>query len=155
MLERLLLLSALAGLVVVGMVTAHAWSRRQTRQLRSGPASALWEALGERPDGRPVIVAFSTNGCAACRTAQAPALRAVELSLGPSSVRIVRVDAAARPDVVKAFGVMTVPSTAVFGADGQLSAYNRGFAAADRLVDQIETGSVRRNSLGGQVRTLM
>jgi thiol:disulfide interchange protein len=136
-LERLLLLSALAALVVVGMVAARAWSRRQTRQLRSGPASALWEALGERPDGRPVIVAFSTNGCAACRSAQAPALEAVELSLGPSSVRIVRVDAAARPDVVKAFGVMTVPSTAVFGADGQLSAYNRGFAAADRLVDQL------------------
>ena len=32
---------------------------------------------------------------------------------------------------------MTAPSTAVFGADGRLSAYNRGFAAADRLVDQL------------------
>ena len=137
MLERLLLLSALAGLVVVGMVAARAWSRRQTRQLRSGPASVLWEALGERPDGRPVIVAFSTNGCAACRTAQAPALEAVELSLGPSSVRIVRVDAAARPDVVKAFRVMTAPSTVVFAADGELRAYNHGFATADRLVDQL------------------
>src|ERR1700674_3846511 len=137
MLERLLLLSTLAALVVVGMVAARAWSRRQTRQLRSSPASTLLGALGERPDGRPVIVAFSTNGCAACRTAQTPALDAVELNLGPSSVRIVKIDAAARPDVVKAFGVMTVPSTAVFGADGQLSAYNRGFASADRLVDQL------------------
>jgi thioredoxin-like negative regulator of GroEL len=82
-------------------------------------------------------VAFSTQSCAVCRTAQAPALEAVERSLGPTSVRIVRVDVAARPDVVKAFGVMTAPSTVVFAADGQLRAYNRGFATADQLVDQL------------------
>lgn len=137
MLARLLLLSALAALVAVGMVAARAWSRRQTRRLRAAPAAALWEALGERPDGRPMIVAFLTEGCAACRTAQAPALEAVERRLGASSVRIVRVDAATRPDVVKAFSVMTAPSTVVFEADGQLRAYNRGFATADRLVDQL------------------
>jgi len=137
MLERLLLLSALAILVVAGMVAAREWSRRQTKRLRSGPVSLLWETLGERADGRPIIVAFSSKSCASCRTAQAPALDAIERSLGPSSIRIVRVDAAARPDVVKAFSVMTVPSTVVLGADGQLRAYNRGFATADRLVDQL------------------
>ncbi len=137
MLARLLLVAALAALVSVGILTARAWSCRQTRQLRSGPASALWEALAERPDGRPMIVAFSTQGCTVCRTAQAPALETVERSLGPSALRIVRVDAAARPDVVKAFGVMTAPSTLVFASDGQLRAYNRGFAPADRLLDQL------------------
>ena len=144
MVERLLLLSALAALVAVAMVAARAWSRRQTRRLRSGPASLVWEVLGEQADGRPIIVAFSTQACAVCRTAQAPALEAVERSLGPSSVRIVRVDAAARPDVVKAFSVMTAPSTLVFAADGQLRAYNHGFATADRLVDQlIPVGELR------------
>lgn len=106
-------------------------------RLRSGPASVLWEELGGRPDGRPMLLAFSTKGCAVCRTAQAPALEEVERNLGPSSVRIVRVDAAARPDLVKAFSVMTAPTTIVFAADGQLRAYNRGFATADRLVDQL------------------
>jgi thiol:disulfide interchange protein len=137
MLERLLLLSALSTVVVAGMVAARAWSGRQTRRLRSGPVSLLWEALEEPVDGRPIIVAFSARSCAACRGAQAPALEAVERRVGRSSVRIVRVDAAARPDVIKAFGVMTVPSTVVLGADGQLRAYNRGFATADRLVDQL------------------
>ena len=139
MVERLLLLLALAILVVAGMVAARAWSRRQTKRLRSGPVSLLWEALGERADGRPIIVAFSTKGCAACMTAQAPALEAIERILGPSSVRIIRVDSAARPDVVKAFRVMTAPSTIVFAADGHLRAYNRGFATADRLVDQLRS----------------
>ncbi len=137
MLERLLLFSALAALVAVGIFAAGAWSRGQTRRLQSGPASPLWEAVGEQADGRSTIVAFSTQGCGVCRTAQAPALEAVERSLGPSSVRIVRVDVAARPDVVNAFGVMTAPSTVVFAADGHLCAYNHGFASADRLVDQL------------------
>jgi thiol-disulfide isomerase/thioredoxin len=136
-LARLLLLFALATLVAVGILAARAWSRRKTRQLRSGPASALWAALGQRPDGRPTIVAFSTKACAVCRTAQAPALEALEWSLGPSFLRIVAVDAAMRPDLVKAFGVMTAPSTAVFAADGHLCAYNRGFATTDRLVSQL------------------
>lgn len=106
-------------------------------RLRSVPASLLWEVLDEQADGRPIIVAFSTVGCAVCRTAQGPALEAVERRLGPSAVRIVRVDAAARPHVVKAFRVITAPSTIVFAADGQLRAYNRGFATADRLVDEL------------------
>ncbi len=145
MLERVLLLSALAGLVALGLAAARAWSRRQTRRLRSSPA--LWEVLGERPDDRPTIIAFSTKACAVCRTAQAPALEAVERRLG-SSVRIVRVDAADRPDLVKAFSVMTAPSTLVFAADGQFRVYNRGFATADRLVDQLRSvrvGSKRRS----------
>ncbi len=137
MLARLLLLFALATVVVVGTLAACAWSRLKTRQLRSSPALALWEALGQRPDGRPTIVAFSTKACAVCRTAQAPALEALERSLGPCSLRIVLVDAAMRPDVVKAFGVMTAPSTAVFGADGQLCSCNHGFATANRLARQL------------------
>lgn len=144
MLARLLLLLALAALVAVGIFAARAWSTRHTRRLRSRPALALWESLGERPDGRPTIVAFSTKACAVCRTAQAPALEALERSLGSSSLRIVKVDVAVRPDVVKAFGVMTAPSTAVFAADGHLCAYNRGFATTDRLV-----GQLRRVRSGG------
>lgn len=137
MFARLLLLLALATLVAVGILAARAWSRRQTKRLRSGSASALWAALGAWPDGRPTIVAFSSKACAVCRTAQAPALEALERSLGLSSVRIVKVDAAARPDVVKAFGVMTAPSTAVFAADGRLCASNLRFATTDRLVGQL------------------
>ncbi len=146
MVERFLLLVALAGLVAVAISAARAWSRLQTRKLRNETAWALWDALDERPDGRQTIVAFSTRACAVCRTAQAPALEAVERSLGPASLRIVRVDAAARPTAVKAFGVMTAPSTAVFDADGHLFAYNRGFAPADRLVGQlrqVRAGGIR------------
>jgi thiol:disulfide interchange protein len=148
MLERLLFLSAFAALLAIGLAIARAWLRRQTRRLRSGPASALWDVLGERPDHRPIILAFSTKGCAVCSTAQAPALEAVERRVGSSSVRILKVDAGARPDLVKAFSVLTAPSTLVFTADGQLCAYNRGFATADRLVDQLRPN--RFGSSGGR-----
>ncbi len=146
MLERLLLLAALAAQVAIGLAAARAWSRRQTRRVGSGPASAFREVLGDRPDDRRMTIAFSTKGCAVCRTAQATALEAVERRLGSSSVRIVRVDAAARPDLVKAFSVMTAPSTLVFAADGQLRAYNRGFATADRLADQLRHAGFCSNS---------
>lgn len=137
MAERVLLLTAVAVVVAIGMHSARALSRRQTERRQSGSPSALWQALGERPDGRPTIVAFSTRSCAVCRTAQAPALEEVERTLGPGSIRIIAIDAAARPDLVKAFGIMTAPTTVVFVAEGQLRAYNRGFATTDRLLGQL------------------
>ncbi len=135
--ERLLLLSILAMLVTTGAIALRAWAVRRTRRLQTGPASPLWEALGERADGRPTIVLFSTPACPVCRSAQVPALKMVQHRLHESSVRIVNVDASARPDLVKAFRVMTAPTTVLFSADGQLSAYNHGFATADRLLQQL------------------
>jgi thioredoxin-like negative regulator of GroEL len=135
-LDRLLILLGLALTLALLGVAARTLAGVRLRQARALPSRELWEALAAEPDGRPAVVSFSTPACAACHTAQKPALVALE-SRGQGAVRILQVDAAARPDVASRFGVLTVPATAVLDSSGQLRAVNHGFAGADRLAEQL------------------
>jgi len=138
MLERTAVLLVLAALVSLAVVSVRAWNRRRVqRLLATANVAPFWQSLGEAPDGRPTLVTFSTPSCAACRSAQAPAVRAVEAQLGAAEVRVIRVDAARRPEIARAFGVQTVPSTVVLAGAGRVVAVNQGFAAARRLVEQL------------------
>ena len=138
MLERLLALLALGALIALAVVVVRAWNRRRLRQLLATPDTPYWDSLGEAPDGRPTLVTFSTPSCAACHRAQAPAVSLVEERLGASEVRVIRVDAAQRPEVARAFGVQTVPSTVVLAPAGRVVAVNHGFAPSKRLVEQLQ-----------------
>jgi len=139
MLERLAVLLVLATLVVLAVLTVRVWNRRRLRHLLATSNTApLWQSLGAAPDGRPTLVTFSTPSCAACRSAQAPAVSAVEQRLGASEVRVIRVDAAQRPEIARAFGVQTVPSTVVLAPAGRVVAVNQGFAPSRRLVEQLQ-----------------
>jgi thioredoxin-like negative regulator of GroEL len=139
MLERAAVLLALGALVALAVVAVRAWNGRRLRHLlgASNPAP-FWDSLGEAPDGRPTLVTFSTPSCAACRSAQAPAVSAVEQQFGAARVRVIRVDAALRPDVARVFGVQTVPSTVVLAPAGRVVAVNQGFAPSRRLVEQLQ-----------------
>jgi thiol-disulfide isomerase/thioredoxin len=132
--DRVLVLTAVtvavAALVVAGRVLAAV----RLRWLRAAAPAGLWAALESEPDGRPTVVAFSTPTCIACHAAQRPALAALEVQ---GDVRIVHVDAAARPDIARAFGVMTVPATTVLDERGAVVAANQGFATADTLAGQL------------------
>jgi thiol-disulfide isomerase/thioredoxin len=139
--SRLAAVLGLAAAVGAGVSGVRALSRRRLAHLKEAPSAELWRALGTEPDGRPTVVAFSTPGCAACRTAQAPALAALERQLGPSAVRIVPIDAAAQPAAADAFGVLTVPTTVVLTADGAVAAVNNGFAPTARLAEQLIAGT--------------
>lgn len=136
--ERVLVVAALAIAVAVTVLAVKRWNARRVRALAEtgGP---LWDALGETPDGRPALVAFSTPSCAACHTAQAPAINVAEQHLGPTTVRVIRVDASRQPEVARAFGVMTVPSTVVLEPAGRVVAVNQGFAPSGRLIEQLQS----------------
>jgi len=95
----------------------------------------LWDSLGQRPDGRPLIVAFSTASCGVCRSAQKPALR--RLAAEMTGIQVLEVDAGERPELARAFGVVTVPTTVVFAASGEVVAANHGYTPSDRLREQI------------------
>jgi len=139
MLERLGLLLALAALIALAVLAVRVRSSRQRRQLlATSNLAPFWDSLGEAPDGRPTLVTFSTPSCAACHSAQAPAVSAVEQRLGAAEVRVIRVDAARRPEVARAFGVQTVPSTVVLAPAGRVVAINQGFAPSGRLVEQLQ-----------------
>ena len=115
---------------------ARVVARRRLRRARVRPTDEIWQALGTAPDGRPAVVAFSTPSCAACHTAQRPALAQLE-SRAQGAVRVLEVDAAARPEVARKFGVLTVPTTAILDPSGRLTALNNGFAPLSRLAEQV------------------
>ena len=138
MLERLLILLILAAAVALAIFIARGWSRHRVRSLTEVEGGETWQNLGEQPDGRRALVSFSTPSCAACLTAQAPAVKAVEAQLGAEAVRVIKIDAARQPDVARAFGVLTVPSTIVLAPSGQVVAVNQGFAPSGRLVEQLQ-----------------
>jgi thioredoxin 1 len=135
--ERLLIVAALA-LLVVGLVAGgRALARRRLSELRAADTGRLWAGLGAEPDGRLTVVAFSTPSCGACRTAQEPALAALQVKLG-DGLRVIHVDAADRPEVASRFGVLTVPATVVLDRRGRVAAANQGFATADQLALQLQ-----------------
>ena len=70
---------------------------------------------------------FTTPSCAECAT-QRTLL---------NGIRVIEVDAAARPQIASRFGVLTAPTTAVLGPDGRVRALNHGFAPAERLAAQL------------------
>jgi thioredoxin-like negative regulator of GroEL len=136
MIERFLIVLALAVVVVAVVFAVRAWSGRRVTGLKTGQALGLWNALGESPDGRPSLIVFSTPSCTACRTAQHPAVEAVEARFG-GALRVLKVDLSRRPAVGHAFKVLTAPSTVVLSGDGRVGSFNHGFAAADQLAAQV------------------
>jgi thioredoxin-like negative regulator of GroEL len=134
--DRLLILLGLAMTLALLAVGARWLARDRVRRVRALPSQDLWNSLATAPDGRPAVVAFSTPSCAACHTAQKPALAALQ-SRAEGAIRVLEIDAASRPEVASRFGILTVPATAVLDPTGQLRAVNHGFAGADRLADQL------------------
>ena len=136
MAERLAIIVLVAVMVTAAVLVIRRWNARRVIELIA--QAPLWDALGESPDGRRTLVAFSTPSCAACHTAQAPAIKAVEQQLGAAEIRVIKVDASKQPEVARAFGVLTVPSTVVLEPAGRVVAINQGFAPSRRLIEQLE-----------------
>jgi thioredoxin-like negative regulator of GroEL len=136
MIERFLIILTLSIVAVAAVVAVRAWSSRRVARLKASQPVDLWNALGESPDGRPSLVVFSTPSCTACRTAQHPAVEAVEARFG-ETLRVLKVDLSRRPAVGHAFKVLTAPSTAVLRGDGRVGSFNHGFAPADQLAAQV------------------
>ena len=136
MLERAAVLLGIAIAVVAATGIIRAWSTRRLRRLQFEGPAPLWSALGERPDGRPSLVVFSTPGCTVCRTTQRPAVESVLSAFG-TGLRVLSIDLADRPSVGRVFNVLTAPTTVVLDRDGEIRSINHGFAPADVLAAQI------------------
>jgi thioredoxin-like negative regulator of GroEL len=134
--DRVLIVAAVAAAVVGLVAGGRVLARRRLRRMRGLTPDSVWRTLGVEPDERPAIVAFSTRTCAACHTAQRPALAALE-ERASGGVRVIHVDVASRPEVARAFGIMTVPATVVLDARGAVLAANQGFATTERLAEQV------------------
>jgi len=138
-LERVVVLLLLTGGLALGVALVRWYAAQRTRTVQAQPGHVLLETLGTRVDGRLTLVQFSTPSCAACHTAQAPAVAAVEERIGATQLRVLHVDAAHQPEIASAFGILTVPSTVVLDPGGRVAAVNHGFASTQQLVRQLQT----------------
>ena len=83
------------------------------------------------------ILAFSSEDCQQCHTLQTPALERLIEARG-ADVSVVEIDAPDSPQLTSRYHVLTVPTTVVLDAAGQVHAVNYGFANTQRLIEQVD-----------------
>ena len=132
MLERLILLAAIA---VVGVGAYALGTRWQVSRVAQRPADPVLAAL--RP-GVPAVVYFWGASCAPCQLVQKPALEQLKQALGPDGVQVIAVDAEAETALADGWGVLGLPTTFILDAAGQPRGVNHGVVRARELQAQIE-----------------
>jgi len=132
---------ALATLLTAAIIWAGRLFVARQQRLALSAAPLLEASTGEGVpgpvQGKTRILAFSSTGCTQCHTLQLPALRRLQAIRG-AEIDVVEVDAPAAPDLVKRYRVMTVPSTVVLNATGEVHAVNYGFANFGKLRQQVD-----------------
>ncbi len=120
------------GVVVLGVAAAWVGLRWNVRQIvRRGAGD-----LVARDGGFPVVLAFSSADCVPCKTVQKPALDELRGRFS-GQVQVREVDATIDPALAKRFGILTVPSTVVIGAQGAIVAVNQGPVGWEKLARQL------------------
>jgi thiol-disulfide isomerase/thioredoxin len=85
------------------------------------------------------IVYFTTPECMPCKTVQRPALQRLKQHLG-DQLNIIEVNAKERPDLAGQWGVLSVPTTFVIDASGELRHINHGVTRVEKLLEQVMEG---------------
>jgi thiol-disulfide isomerase/thioredoxin len=123
------------AIVIIGLGASAYWFVNQRLLMRArNNVFTLFSA----PPNKPVLVYFTTPDCVPCKTVQRPAINRVSHLLG-AELEVVEIDARERPDLAKAWGVMSVPTTFVLDARGEARYVNNGVARAEKLLEQIQT----------------
>jgi len=123
------------AVVIIGLGAFAYWLVNQRLLIRA--RNNVFTLFNTLPN-KPVLVYFTTPDCAPCRTIQRPAITRVSHVLG-KELEIIEIDATQRPDLAKAWGVMSVPTTFVLDTRGEARFVNNGVARAEKLLEQILT----------------
>ena len=131
MLERLLMVAAVATIVVI------VYQLYTRRQLAIVTANRHIDPIlrGLHPN-IPAIIYFTTPTCIPCKTQQQPALHRLKTELG-ENVQIIQIDATEQPEAADRWGVLSAPTTFVLNAQGQPNAVNHGVADEHKLKRQL------------------
>ena len=127
-----------AGLALYRLVN-HVILARAQKAARANPSGSdrAGDGLPFTSEGKPVILYFTTPGCVPCRTIQRPALARLQQQLG-DRLQVVEVDATERPDLASQWGVLSVPTTFIIDARGQVRQVNHGAARVEKLEKQLD-----------------
>lgn len=121
MIARLLLVAAAAGLLLLAAHLLRRWAHR----------GAALAARREQPG--PRVLLFSAPGCATCA--------AQERALADLGDLVERVDALAERERASAYRVLSVPTTVVVAADGDVTAVHHGLVDADVIRRALTTAA--------------
>ncbi|HXF84629.1 MAG TPA: thioredoxin family protein [Anaerolineales bacterium] len=128
------LLRFLLAVGIIGLGAAVYWFIHQRLLVR---ANHHLSALFASPPRKPVIVYFTTPDCAPCKTIQRPALDQVKALFG-EMLDVIEINAIEQPDLAKKWGVMSVPTTFLLDARGEVRFVNNGVARAEKLMEQLQ-----------------
>ena len=123
------------AVVIIGLGAFAYWLVNQRLLIRARNNAFT---LFNTPPDKPVLVYFTTPDCAPCKTIQRPAINRVSHLLG-EQLEVIEIDAKERPDLAKAWGVMSVPTTFVLDTRGEARFVNNGVVRAEKLLEQIQT----------------
>lgn len=139
MLERAAVAALLLAFVFLALVLGRGWlawrDRRIVARLNSRPAP-----LEDGAAAAPRLVYFTTTTCIVCRVQQEPAIEALHARV-PDLI-LEQYDAIEEGALASEYGVLSVPTTAVYDRAGTLVTINRGFAPAAVLLGQLERRDV-------------
>jgi thiol-disulfide isomerase/thioredoxin len=132
MVERLLLVVAIAAFAGLGALLVRARARRRAGGTQGAELPA--ELRRRFPGGGPGIVYFYGPHCGPCQQ-QAVIL---ERLASTANVPIVRIDAAVEEPLARRFNVMTAPVTVVVDRSYRVQAVNLGLQSYEELSRQVQ-----------------
>jgi thioredoxin-like negative regulator of GroEL len=126
LLAPLIAIAAIAGVALV------------LRVQRGGQRQLVGRVVenGVRAGPLPSILYFTGETCTICHTAQRPALRSLAAGID-AGIEIREVDIAVEPELARRYRVMSLPTTIVLDAAGQVTDINVGFASGETLRRQL------------------
>lgn len=114
----------------------YAWRNERIETRLRAAAHAAASSQGVAAPGAPRIVYFTTQTCVVCKAQQEPAIAALQARL--DDLVLERHDAVQEAALAGEYGVLSVPTTAVYDRSGRLVTINRGFTPAAVLLAQVE-----------------
>ena len=127
MLDRIVIAMAIVGLGVLAY-RALLSAQRQWATNRARQGTAL-----ERPE----LLVFTSPTCGPCKLQQMPIVNRLQAEWS-DRIGLQVIDVSEQPDVASQFGVWSLPTTIVLGADRRVAAINQGVASERKLREQFE-----------------
>jgi thioredoxin-like negative regulator of GroEL len=127
-----LLLAPLIAVVAIAFVALILRAQRHGQRELVGSVVESTRRRGELPS----ILYFTGASCTICHTAQKPALRTLADGLA-ENIEIREIDVGMEPALARQYKVMSLPTTIVLDAAGQVTDINVGFASGETLRRQL------------------
>ena len=86
--------------------------------------------------GKPNLLYFTGEYCAACKFQQTPIIEAISAKFGEAVV-VKTVDVSAQPQLASRYQVLTLPTTIIVNEAGQIVHINRGVVGQETLELQL------------------